>query len=187
MTTILIPIATGFEEIEAVSLIDILRRADIKVIAASLTDKLQVQGANGITILANRNISEITSKDIDMILLPGGWGGTNLLAENKYIQNLLKDMNTNGKDIGAICAAPFALHKADILSTKFTCYPSVEEQINNNGYIGDENIVEDENIITSRGPGTAMCLGLYIVKKYKGDEKYRELKSGLLADFCEDK
>jgi len=186
MTTILIPIATGFEEIEAVSLIDILRRADIKVIVASLTDELQVQGANGIVLVANRNISGITSQDIDMILLPGGWGGTNLLAEDKYVQNLLKDMNAKGKDISAICAAPFALYKADVLPSKFTCYPSVEERIDNDGYIADDNVIEDGNIITSRGPGTAMCLGLYIVKKYKGDKIYRELKSGLLAEFCGD-
>lgn len=184
-TTILIPIATGFEEIEAVSLIDVLRRAGIKVIVASLNSRLEVQGANGIILIANRNIIGITSDDIDMILLPGGWDGTNLLSEDQYVQRLLKDMNKKGKDIGAICAAPFALHTAGVLSSNFTCYPSVEEKIRVDGYDSNSKIVEDGNIITSRGPGTAICLGLYIVKKYVGVETYLDLKNGLLANYCD--
>jgi len=114
MTTILIPIATGFEEIEAVSLIDILRRAGLEVIAASLDDNLQVQGANGIMIVCDKVINGISSDDIDMILLPGGWGGTDILAENNYVQDLIKDMNSKNKTIGAICAAPFALDNAGV-------------------------------------------------------------------------
>lgn len=185
-TTIVIPVATGFEEIEAVSLIDVLRRAGIKVIVAALDDRLEVQGANGIMLVADRNIDGITSDDIDMILLPGGWGGTDLLAEDKYVQNLLKDMNNKGKDIAAICAAPFALNTAGVLSKNFTCYPSVEEKIRLEGYDTSSNVVEDGNIITSRGPGTAICLGLYLVKKYAGEEIYEGLKAGLLADYCGD-
>ena len=184
-TTILIPIATGFEGIEAVSLIDVLRRAGIKVIVAALNDRLQVQGANGIMLVADRNIDRLTSDDIDMILLPGGWGGTNLLSEDKYVQELLKDMNNKNKAISAICAAPFALHTAGVLSSSFTCYPSVEEKIRDNGYNSNSKVVEDGNIITSQGPGTAICLGLYIVKKYMGIEMYREIKDGLLANYCD--
>ncbi len=183
-TTILIPLATGFEEIEAVSLIDILRRADIKVIVASLNDNLQVQGANGITILADQNISSITVNDIDMILLPGGWGGTDLLAGDDYTQNLIKKMNKENKLIGAICAAPYALDNAGVLKENFTCYPSVEEKIKNQNYTDNKKVIEDNNIITSQGPGTAMCFALYLVKKFKGQEKYNQLKAGLLADFC---
>jgi len=184
MATVLIPLATGFEEIEAVSLIDILRRAGISVIVASLSKQLEVQGANGIIVVADRYIDGIKSKDIDMILLPGGWGGTDILAKDEYVQNLIKDMDSQNKTIGAICAAPFALDNAGVLKDKFTCYPSVEEQISNKNYSNDLKVVEDNNIITSQGPGTAMCLGLYIVKKLAGDEIYNQLKEGLLADFC---
>ncbi len=184
MATILIPLATGFEEIEAVSLTDVLRRAGIKVIVAALNDRLQVQGANGIMVVADRQINGITSDDIDMILLPGGWGGTDILAENEYVQNLLKDMNAKGKDISAICAAPFALNSAGVLPYNFTCYPSTEERIRTEGYDSLSQVVEDGNVITSRGPGTAICLGLYIVKKYAGDEMYQGLKEGLLANYC---
>ncbi len=184
MKTILIPIATGFEEIEAISLIDVLRRAEINVITASLEDNLEVQGAHNIKVIADMSIENITSEDIDMILLPGGWGGTKLLAQDSSVQNLLKEMNSKNKDIAAICAAPYALNSAGVLSQNYTCYPSVEEDIRLDGYHPDEKIVEEGNILTSRGPGTAMCFALYIVKKYKGDEVYNSLKSGLLADFC---
>jgi 4-methyl-5(b-hydroxyethyl)-thiazole monophosphate biosynthesis len=184
MATILIPIATGFEEIEAVTLIDVLRRANLDVIVASISNKLEVQGANGITILTDRKIEGITANDIDMILLPGGWGGTDLLATDKYVQNLLQDMNQKGKDISAICAAPYALKEAGVLPNNYTCYPSVEEKIIQDGYNSNSKIVQEGNIITSQGPGTAMCLALYIVKKYAGDETYYGLKDGLLANFC---
>ena len=184
-TTILIPLATGFEEIEAVSLIDVLRRAGIKVIVASLNERMQVQGANGIVLVADRVIDGISADDIDMILLPGGWGGTDILSIDSNVQNLLKDMNNKGKDISAICAAPFTLHSAGVLSHNFTCYPSVEKKIRVDGYSSDLDIVEDGNIITSKGPGTAICLGLYIVKKYVGIEMYQGLKDGLLANYCE--
>ncbi len=182
--TILVPIATGFEEIEAVSLIDILRRAGMKVIVAALDDNLEVKGANDITIVTDRNIDGIVSDNIDMILLPGGLGGTDLLSKDKYVQELLKNMNNKNKDISAICAAPIALHTAGVLSSKFTCYPSTEEKIGNDGYDSTSKVVEDGNIITSQGPGTAICLGLYIVKKYAGIEMYQALKDGLLASYC---
>jgi len=184
MKTILIPIATGFEEIEAITLIDVLRRAGLKVITASIGKKLDVQGANGIVIIAEKNIQEITSEDIDMILLPGGWGGTDVLSEDTYVQNLLKEMNNKNKDIGAMCAAPFALKSAGVLSDNYTCYPSVEEKIKQDGYNPNLKVVEDGNIITSQGPATAICFALYIVKKYVGVEMYEQLKGGLLVDFC---
>ena len=183
MTTILIPLATGFEEIEAVSLIDILRRAKINVITASLND-LDVTGANNITIKADRYIQTVVSEEIDMILLPGGWGGTNILAEDNCVQDLIKDMYKKNKTIGAICAAPFALDKAGVLKGKFTCYPSVQKEISNKNYIDNIKVVEDNNIITSQGPATAMCMGLYLVKKFVGVDIYNQVKSGILADFC---
>ena len=115
MTTVLVPLATGFEEIEAVSLIDILRRAKIKVIVASVDENNEVLGANGITLKTDCSLVGIDAHDIDMILLPGGWGGTNILAQDPTVQNLLKAMDEKNKTIGAICAAPFALHSAGVL------------------------------------------------------------------------
>jgi len=184
MITILIPIATGFEEIEAVSLIDVLRRAEIKVIVASVNGQEEVQGANGIVLKADQPLEGISSEDIDMILLPGGWGGTDILAVDEKVQELLKDMNSKNKTIGAICAAPYALHTAGVLKENFTCYPSAEEKIRLGGYKPEQKVVEDGNVITSRGPGTAICLGLYLVKKFVGKEMYEGLRAGLLAEYC---
>ncbi len=184
MATVLIPLAAGFEEIEAVSLIDVLRRAKIQVIAASVDGRDEVQGAHGITLKTDRALEGITSEEIDMVLLPGGWGGTDILAVDENVQILLKQMDAKNKDIAAICAAPFALNSAGVLKENFTCYPSVEEKIRTSGYHSDQKIVQDGNVITSRGPGTAICLGLYIVKKYCGEEMFSQLKAGLLAEYC---
>ena len=185
MPRVLVPIATGFEEIEAVCIIDVMRRAGIDVIMGSLNETLLVKGANGITVQADRSIMGITADELDMIILPGGWGGTNALAEDENVLALLKVMDAKGKNIGAICAAPFALYTAGVLKEGYTCYPSVEEQIKVAGYQGDRNaVVQSGNVMTSRGPGTAICFGLAIVKKLVGDEAYEGLRGGLLAEYC---
>jgi 4-methyl-5(b-hydroxyethyl)-thiazole monophosphate biosynthesis len=185
MSRVLVPLATGFEEIEAVSIIDVLRRAEVDVMVASLQSDLLVKGANGISIQADMEIKDISADEIDMMVLPGGWDGTYALADDTKVQNLLREMDAKGKQIGAICAAPFALNKAGVLKENYTCYPSVEEQIRQEGYKGDlAMVVEDANVMTSRGPGTALCFALEIVKKLEGDEKYKALKEGLLATYC---
>lgn len=183
---VLVPIAEGFEEIEAVSIIDVLRRAGIEVLVRSLDDNLEVTGANGITLKADAPLGDLTADELDMVVLPGGWGGTDRLAADEKVQSLLKAMDAKGKQIGAICAAPFALNAAGVLKEKYTCYPSVEEQIRTEGYLGDaQQVVEDANVMTSRGPGTAICFGLQIVKKLVGEETFEALRSGLLATYCE--
>lgn len=187
MSNVLVPIAKGFEEIEAVAIIDVLRRAEIHVIVASLNEESLVEGANAITIKTDAFMKDISSDLLDMIVLPGGWDGTYALAEDENVQRILKEMDAKGKNIAAICAAPFALHKAGVLKDAYTCYPSVEKEIAKEGYMGDSSmVVESQNVLTSRGPATAICFALKIVQKLKGDEMYRNLKAGLLADFCQD-
>ncbi|MFK5936857.1 MAG: DJ-1/PfpI family protein [Sulfurimonas sp.] len=182
---VLVPLAKGFEEIEAVSIIDILRRAEIEVLVASLNEQALVLGANGISIQTDYKIKDVNSNELDMIVLPGGWDGTYALAEDKNVLRLLKEMDAKGKNIAAICAAPYALNKAGVLKLKYTCYPSVEDEIQKDGYQGDASmVVEDENIMTSRGPATAICFALSIVKKLKGEEIYSNLKAGVLATYC---
>ena len=187
MALILLPIAQGFEEVEAVSLIDVLRRGGLAVRVATVDphkDDNLVLGANGITIQADTNIKNVVADDFDMILLPGGWENTYTLAENETVQNLLKEFKAKEKIVGAICAAPYALNKAGVLGDNYTCYPSVEEEINKEGYRDDQAVVVDGNIMTSRGPGTALCFGLEIVKRFSGEESYQAVKEGMLLDFC---
>jgi 4-methyl-5(b-hydroxyethyl)-thiazole monophosphate biosynthesis len=187
MPRVLVPLAKGFEEIEAVSIIDVLRRAEIEVLVASLDEKSLVQGAHGISLETDLHVSSVKSESLDMIVLPGGWEGTHNLADDKNIERLLKEMDSAGKNIAAICAAPFALNRAGVLKQNYTCYPSIEEQIREEGYQGDKMmVVEDENILTSRGPATAICFALAIVKKLQGEESYKAVKSELLASYCID-
>ena len=180
---VLVPLATGFEEIEAVSIIDVLKRAEIEVLVASLSNSLEVQGANGITIKANIYIKDVDTNILDMVVLPGGWGGTDILANDKEVQKIIKTLNNQNRLIGAICAAPYALNQAGVLKDNFTCYPGVQEQIDNIGYTDKSKVILDGNIITSRGPGTAICFGLEIVKLL-AKEHYEQLKDGLLANYC---
>ena len=185
MSRVLVPLAKGFEEIEAVSIIDVLRRAGVEVIVAALNEEMLVQGANGITIEADTEVQKLTADELDMVVLPGGWDGTHALADDENVQTLLREMDAKGKNIGAICAAPFALNKAGVLKENYTCYPSVEQEIREEGYQGDKAmVVEDANVMTSRGPATALCFGLAIAKKLKGEETYNALKEGLLASYC---
>jgi 4-methyl-5(b-hydroxyethyl)-thiazole monophosphate biosynthesis len=188
MSKVLVPIAEGFEEIEAIGIIDVIRRAGIEVIMGSLNEQRLVKGAHGITLQTDRPIKGISADELDMIVLPGGWGGTKALASDPTVQALLKEMDAKGKNIGAICAAPFALDAAGVLKEGYTCYPGIEEEINVGGFAGDKRaVVESGNVMTSRGPGTAICFGLAIVKKLAGLSACEKLKSALLADHCDDR
>ncbi len=187
MASVLVPLADGFEEIEAVSLVDIMRRGGIEVRTAYLDGEFEnelVVGANGITVQADTSIKNVISEDFDMIVLPGGWDGTNRLAENLRVQTLLKEFKATGKLVGAMCAAPYALHVAGILNHHYTCYPSVEEKIRKEGYTDQKKVVRDGSVMTSRGPGTAICFGLEIVRELVGEESYQAVKSGTLSEFC---
>jgi 4-methyl-5(b-hydroxyethyl)-thiazole monophosphate biosynthesis len=187
MAKVLVPLAEGFEEIEAVNLIDIMRRGGIDVDIAYLGDEFAsdlVTGANGIIIQGQIDINFVISDDYDMIVLPGGHGGTNRLAQNSKVQSLLKEFKANDKYIGAICAAPYALHVAGVLNHNYTCYPSVEKQIRSEGYTDKQKVVIDGQVMTSRGPGTAICFALEIIRKLVGEESYQAVKSGTLSDFC---
>lgn len=179
MPKIIVPISNGFEEIEAISVIDICRRANIEVKIAAVEELLTV-GAHNIKIQADCKIEDINSDDFDMIVLPGGLPNAFTLAENNKVQSLLKEFKEKKKKIAAICAAPYALHKADVLNKNFTCYPSFEEKIRLNGYHNNDSIVIDNDVITSRGPATAMVFALEIVNILCGEETYNQVKNGLL-------
>lgn len=187
MASVLLPLAQGFEELEAVALIDTMRRGGIEVRVAYLEDVLHgalVTGANGIVIQADVPISNIISDDYDMIVLPGGWEGTRALAENPRVQDLLREFKED-KIVGAICAAPFALKSAGVLGDDYTCYPGdTVGEIGHAGYRDDSKVVVDGNVMTSQGPGTAVCFGLAIVERLVGVESMQAVKDGMLLDYC---
>jgi 4-methyl-5(b-hydroxyethyl)-thiazole monophosphate biosynthesis len=186
MASVLLPLAKGFEELEAVALIDVMRRGGIEVRLAYLEDELQgdlVLGANGITIKADVSIKTVISDDFDMMVLPGGWDGTYALAENRRVIELLQEFKSK-KAVGAMCAAPFVLKKAGVLGNDYTCYPGAKEEIDHPGYRDDSKVVEDGNVLTSQGPGTAVCFGLAIVRRLVGKESMQAVKDGMLLSYC---
>ena len=184
MKKVLVPIAEGFEEIEAITIVDILRRADIEVIMAGL-DRKRIKGAHGIEIKCDIHIDDVKSNEFDMIVLPGGMPGGLNLKNSKKVQELLGEMDQDGKLIGAICAAPIALNEAKVLKSSYTCYPSFEEQIDKSKYISSEDIVSDQNIITSNGPKSAIKFALMLVEKLSSNEKKKKLKSSYFYDIRE--
>lgn len=179
MPRVLLPLATGFEEIEAITIVDILRRAGVEVVMGSL-EGLHVKGAHGIAVIADTLLCELESKDFDMIVLPGGLPGATNLAKDAKVLALLQDFDKDKKHIAAICAAPLALKSAGVLKNHYTCYPSFEKHIAHQGYNDALNIVCDVNITTSKGPSTAMVFSLKLVEILCGQDMVQKLQKELL-------
>jgi 4-methyl-5(b-hydroxyethyl)-thiazole monophosphate biosynthesis len=183
MTKVCVPLAEGFEDIEAVTLIDVMRRGGIEVIVAGVDGSI-ITSAHNLKIETDTTIDKVSAEELDLVVLPGGLPGATNLAKSEEVKALLQEMDKKGKFVGAICAAPIALKEAGVLKEKYTAYPGWEENIRKEGYVSDKKVVEDKNVLTSKGPATAICFGLEIVKKFVGEKKYNQLKAGLLADFC---
>jgi 4-methyl-5(b-hydroxyethyl)-thiazole monophosphate biosynthesis len=183
MSNVLVPLAKGVEELEAVAMIDTMRRGGIAVMTVSLDENRLVEGANGITLQADNTLDNIDSSAFDMLALPGGWGGTYALAEDNRIIALAQKFKES-KVVGAMCAAPFVLKKAGVLGESYTCYPGAVEEINYPGYTHATKVVVDGNVMTSQGPGTAACFGLAIVERFMGKEPMQAVKDGMLLGYC---
>ena len=180
MAKVLIIISTGFEEMEAVTIIDILRRANIEVVICTINDILTV-GAHGIVIQANQYLKNIDCSIFDMVILPGGGVNTQNLAKSSLVKQTLQQMKNDNKFIGAICAAPYALHEANVLNTQYTCYPNFEEKIDSSSYKQNDNVVIDGKVITSKGPATTIEFSLTLVKLLTNDETLLKIKKSLLV------
>jgi 4-methyl-5(b-hydroxyethyl)-thiazole monophosphate biosynthesis len=180
MKKVLVPLADGFEEIEAITIIDVLRRAEIDVVLASLADS-PVVGAHGVKIIADRNLGELYQEDFEMIVLPGGQPGSDNLANDERLTSMLQRQHRAGKGIAAICAAPMVLSKAGILKGKSaTAYPGFAEGLMADNIVCDKDFVIDGNIVTSRGPGTAMAFSLGLVGILAGPGVVEKLKTAML-------
>ncbi|VAW92591.1 DJ-1/YajL/PfpI superfamily, includes chaperone protein YajL (former ThiJ), parkinsonism-associated protein DJ-1, peptidases PfpI, Hsp31 [hydrothermal vent metagenome] len=178
---VLVPLAQGCEELEAVTITDLLTRAGITVVTASLDEK-PVQASRGMVLIADTVIDNVMDEIFDAIVLPGGLPGADHLQNDKRVQTKLKSMAADNKIIAAICAAPKALAAAGLLDGKaMTSYPGALEQckIQNMNY-KEQSVVVDGNIITSRGPGTAMDFALSLIEKLLGKEKRSEVELPLM-------
>jgi len=174
-------LADGFEEIEAISVVDILRRADIKVQMVSIMGKKEVVGAHHIGVMADVLFENVDYKDVDMIILPGGGQGTQNMAEHVGLNEQLTKQFMSGKWIAAICAAPTVLGKLGLLTGKSAvCYPGCESQLTGADISSSASVIVDGKIITSRGPGTSFEFALKIVELLKGLEVANSLKSQMI-------
>jgi protein deglycase len=181
MPKVVILLAEGFEEVEAVAIVDVLRRADIEVVVAGMHEG-PITSSRRVRVLADTVIDTIRSEDFDMIVLPGGQPGSDNLNADARVQGLINEFNAKGKLIGAICAAPYVLANAGILEGKrATSYPTYKDRLGKVVY-EEQSVVEDGNVMTSRGPGTALCFGLSIVARLVGKEKAQQIRQAMLLE-----
>jgi len=179
MASVLIPLAQGCEEIEAVTAIDILRRAGIEVITAGLAAG-PVRASRGTVLLPDTTLDDALQRHFDMIVLPGGMPGSEHLKYDTRIIGLMQRMATAGKYVAAICAAPMALHAAGLLQGKrVTSFPGVVDELPGSHTYLNDAVVVDGNIVTSRGPGTAMDFALTLVELLAGKPRRDSVEAEL--------
>lgn len=179
MHNVLIPLAQGCEELEAVTIIDLLRRAGINVVTAGL-DSNPVTASRNTVLIPDTDLDTALKDDYDMVVLPGGLPGADYLDNDERIKDILIKMANSEKITAAICAAPKVLLNAGLLENKkATSYPGCLDQANNTDVSGDA-VVVDGKVITSRGPGTAMDFALTLIESLAGKEKRDEVEKGLV-------
>jgi 4-methyl-5(b-hydroxyethyl)-thiazole monophosphate biosynthesis len=181
MANVLVPLAHGCEELEAITIIDLLRRAGIKVVTASLTDE-PVQCSRQTVIVADTTLDQVMQEDFDLMVLPGGLPGADNLNADTRIHDLLSRLNQQGKMTAAICAAPRVLLDHGLLAgKKATAYPgSLANHDTSNTDLQDTAVEIAGNVITSRGPGTAMDFSLVLIELLKGRESRDAVEQGLV-------
>lgn len=181
MASVLVPLANGCEELEAVTIIDLLVRAGVEVVSAGLTPG-PIRASRGVVITPDTSLDESLKRDFDMVVLPGGLPGADHLDQDARIQALLKKMANSERFTAAICAAPKVLASAGLLDGKrATAYPGTLEKLQlSNTDITAETIMIDGKVITSRGPGTAMDFALTLIETLVGAEKRQQVEAGLV-------
>lgn len=184
MAKALVFLAEGFEEIEAVTVVDVLRRADVEVDTAALSAK-RVLGAHGLAVEADVLLNDViagsngTKKPYDAMILPGGMPGAKHLRDDARVKALIAQQAQTGRIVAAICAAPIALEAAGVLRGKAaTSYPGYALE---SADYREDRVVSDGNIVTSRGPGTALEFALALVERLAGADKVAKLRSGMVV------
>jgi 4-methyl-5(b-hydroxyethyl)-thiazole monophosphate biosynthesis len=174
----LVPLAEGFEEIEAVTIVDVLRRASIEVVTASLGES-PVRGSHGIAVAADRKLDAVLGEEFDAVVLPGGMPGSRTLRDDARVREVIQRAARTEKLVAAVCAAPIALEAAGVLAGKrATVYPGNELP---SARVVDERVVVDGRLVTSRGPGTALEFALVVVEKLAGVDAAEKLRTAMIV------
>nr|WP_298111760.1 DJ-1 family glyoxalase III [uncultured Pseudomonas sp.] len=181
-TRALISLADGVEDIECVTLIDVLRRAEVEVVVASIEGRRMITCARGTRLTADTMLVDVLAQDFDLIVLPGGMPGAQHLAEHEPLAEKVREQAKAGKLFAAICAAPaLALQQYGVLKQRrMTCYPAFSDRLSGCTFV-DQPVVVDGNCITSQGPGTAMEFALTLVEQLQGKGKRREVAEAMLV------
>lgn len=183
MARALVPLAQGCEELEAVTIIDLLRRAGIEVVTAGV-DGVEIKASRGVRLLADATLDEVKGEAFDMVILPGGLPGADHLDRDPRIRTLLESTLDAGNYAAAICAAPKVLANAGLLAGKrATSYPGVLDGMALSDVEVDlQPVVRDGHVITSRGPGTAMDFALTLIEVLAGAGRRNEVEAGLVRE-----
>ena len=178
---ILVPLAEGFEEIEAVAIVDVLRRAGLEVTTASLRPG-PVTGAHGIELAADAELAGLEPASFDMVVLPGGMPGTLNLMEDERVLAAVRALHSAGRHTAAICAAPMVLAKAGVIGgVAVTSHPSVRDNLGDADVRSEPRVVRSGHVVTSQGPGTAIEFALALVADLVGPAEAAELSEALLV------
>jgi 4-methyl-5(b-hydroxyethyl)-thiazole monophosphate biosynthesis len=180
MKTYFVFLADGFEEVEALTPVDVLRRAGLTVKTVSVMPSRAVNGAHGVPVVADLLFEEVKKDEAEMLILPGGMQGASNLDAHDGLSRLIYDFAEKGLPLAAICAAPLVFGKRGLLSgRKATCYPGFEQFLEGADYTA-ALVQEDGNVVTGKGPGAAMEFAFAIVRRACGEQKVKELKQGMM-------
>lgn len=172
-------LATGFEEIEALTIVDVLRRADVAVKSVSITDNLEVVGAHDIKVVADCLLKNVYFSNANYLILPGGMPGATNLANCELLTAKLNSHHAVQKPLAAICAAPLVLGRLGILQgLEATCYPGFEHELKG-AQLNSASVVESHQVVTGKGPGYALEFALHLVANLKGKSVAESIKSDM--------
>ena len=185
MATAIVALADGFEEIEALTVVDVLRRGNVQVVTASVGDSKDVEGAHGIAVTADELLADVKDKEFDAVILPGGGPGTERLRASADVIGLLQRQKEAGRLICAICAAPLVLVDAGVLERgqHVTCYPTCIMELDRTS--ANVPVVSDGNVITGQAPGSAMLFALVILQTLADESVASKVARGLVTDVME--
>ena len=185
MAKVLVPLANGFEDVEAITVVDVLRRGGVEVVTASIHDKRIVRSAHGIRMEADALFDDVKGESYDAIVLPGGGEGTENLKRSESVAECLRRQRDGGRLLCAICAAPTVLEAAGALDekTEVTCYPTCREDLERPW--SPAPVVHDGTVITGQAPGTAVLFALVVLKALAGERVARKVAQGMVTDVLD--
>ena len=182
MAKVLVPLANGFEELEAISIVDVLRRGDVEVVTASIHDGLDVKGTHGISVRADALFTDVADAEYDAIVLPGGGEGTENLKNFDALYRRLRRQNNEHRLLCAVCAAPTVLVEAGVIDPgiHITCYPTCQMQLDRQW--SPVPVVAEGNVITGQSPGSALLFALVVLQTLAGEKVAQKVARGMVTD-----